>query len=149
MGNNGSFTENEFNKGIIWYWKIQSSELGDTNHNIISSCDCIRVISLKKKYSNLKFSFNNLISSIMSCHKTVKPDLRFLIWKCPFNSQFEINTTKKKKLCWMEYFYSAWSLVLTGMFQLHIWFTLNFVLSIKRINSIPKSHKLENFQFLL
>ena len=27
--------------------------------------------------------------------------------------------------------------------------TLNFVLSIKRINSIPKSHKLENFQFLL
>ena len=49
----------------------------------------------------------------------------------------------------MEYIYSAWSLVLTGMFQLHIWFTLNFVLSIKRINSIPKSHKLENFQFLL
>lgn len=38
----------------------------------------------------------------------------------------------------MEYFYSAWSLVLTGMFQLHIWFTLNFVLSIKGINSIPK-----------
>lgn len=31
LGNNGSFTENEFNKGIIWYWKIQSSELGDTN----------------------------------------------------------------------------------------------------------------------
>lgn len=67
LGNNVSFTENEFNKGIIWYWKIQSSELGDTNHNIIGSCDFIRVISLKIYiYSNLKFSFNNVISSVMS-----------------------------------------------------------------------------------
>lgn len=112
LGNNGSFTENEFNKGIIWYWKIQSSELGDTNHSSIISCDFIRVI--KKNYSYLKFSFNNFISSIMASVIKLWNQILVYFENAPLFPAWG-KYHKKEKLCRMEYFYSTWSLVLTGV----------------------------------
>lgn len=100
----------------------------------------IRVIYLgkKKNYSNLNFSFNNVISSITS---SVTKLWNQKLGYCE-NVSLLPNWDKyhrKRKTLQNGIFLSCLKPSFDWyMFQLHIWFTLNFLLSIRRINSIPK-----------
>lgn len=117
-------------RAVNWVTQITASSAHVTN----------RVIYLKKKnnYSNLKFSFNNVISSITSCVTKLRNQKLGYFENAPLLPTWDEYHKKEKTLqngifllCLKPGF--DWY-----MFQLHIWFTLNFLLSIRRINSIPK-----------
>lgn len=113
---------------VNWVTQITASSAHVTN----------RVIYFKKKnYSNLKFSFNNVVSSMMSSvTKLWNQKSDYL--KCPFTPNLRWIPQKRKTLQNGIFLFRLKPSFDWYMFQLHIWFTLNFLLSIRRINSIPK-----------